>query len=189
MIRLQTFAKLSTTTTQIFKNSNIAKQSISKYANHNRYASTLVISEPLQSNDGILQVPPPTLAAITAAQKLHNGSVSLLLLSSSSENNVLTLSSVPKGLRTILLSNQPKYLPESVANIVSWVLQHKKNDDQEYTHVVATASKFGSSFLPRAGALLDVSPVMDVIEILEEGRLYKSLLTLNYLALRCVTLI
>lgn len=177
MIRLQTFSKLSTTT--IVKN-NITKHSISKYANLNRYASTLVISEPLQSNDGVLQVPTPTLAAITAAQKLHNGSVSLLLLSSS--ENALTLSSVPKGLRSVLLTNQPKYLPETVANIVSWVLQNKKNDNEEYTHVVATASKFGSSFLPRAGALLDVSPVMDVIEVLEEDTFVRPMYAGNALA-------
>lgn len=53
-------------------------------------------------------------------------------------------------------------LAETWANLVELV--HKKGG---YTHILASSGSFGKNILPRAAALLDVSPVTDVIEISE----------------------
>jgi electron transfer flavoprotein alpha subunit len=51
-------------------------------------------------------------------------------------------------------------LAETVASAI-WKSQQTKN----FTHIVMSSSKFGSTVVPRAGALLNVAPVTDVLEI------------------------
>lgn len=51
-------------------------------------------------------------------------------------------------------------LPEVLAPLVSATQKELKS-----THIVAGSSSFGKSLLPRVAALLDVSPISDVIAI------------------------
>ncbi|THU56331.1 hypothetical protein C4D60_Mb11t16140 [Musa balbisiana] len=53
-------------------------------------------------------------------------------------------------------------LAETWAELVNLV-QHQGN----YSHIITTSNSFGKNVLPRAAALLDVSPVTDVVEIAE----------------------
>lgn len=61
------------------------------------------------------------------------------------------------------MANSDKFaypLAESWAKLVHMVQQKGS-----YSHVMATSSSFGKNILPRAAALLDVSPITDVTEI------------------------
>jgi len=55
------------------------------------------------------------------------------------------------------------YLPENFASLIETVVK-----TGEYTHVVAAHSQFGKNTVPRVGALLDVQPIADIIEIKSE---------------------
>jgi len=162
-----------------------------------RLASTLIVSEPLTytNDETVLHIPPSTLSMMTAAQTLHDGPISLLLVSTSSTVVTLTASNfdtIPKGLHSILHSNASTnasttstsknnaLLPENMATLIRTAIE--TNEGEDYTHVIAAASKFGSSFLPRASALLNVSPVMDVVEILAEDTFIRPMYAGNALA-------
>lgn len=50
----------------------------------------------------------------------------------------------------------------------SWAeLIHSVQKKGGYSHVMSASTSFGKNVLPRAAALLDVSPITDVIEIRE----------------------
>jgi len=53
-------------------------------------------------------------------------------------------------------------MAESWAEIVK-MLQNKGS----YSHIMAASTSFGKNILPRAAALLDVSPITDVVQISE----------------------
>ena len=128
-----------------------------------RDASTLVVSEPSHESTA----PASTLSAITAATLLDGGTgdITLLTLTDSSHPPV-DPATLPSSVKTILCANveSGSLLAETVANAVK-----AATECGTFTHVLAASSKFGANFVPRAGALLGVSPVPDVIEILDEG--------------------
>lgn len=63
----------------------------------------------------------------------------------------------------MLLADSDKFtypLAEPWAKLLHVV--HKKGN---YSHIVTASDSFGKNILPRAAALLDVSPITDVIEV------------------------
>lgn len=119
-----------------------------------RMASTLVISEPLNA-DG--STPVGTQSTVTAATKLNNGNaIHLLVVGGTSP------SKVPEGVSKVVHVPIDDKLSETVANAIFAAA----GDDCNI--VVGTASKFGSTVVPRAAALLDASPVTDILEIEDE---------------------
>ena len=119
-------------------------------------ASTLVISEPLDE-DGI--TPVATQSAVTAATKLNNGNdINLLVVGGTSPRKV------PLGLSKVYYVPNNDKLSETVASAVAETV------DNDCNVVVGTSSKFGSSVVPRAAALLDVSPITDILEIEDESK-------------------
>jgi electron transfer flavoprotein alpha subunit len=123
-----------------------------------RLASTLVVSEPLPPSSTTL--PPATLSAITAASKLHDGPISVLIVSAETP----ALSSLPANVFSIIAAKSSSpLLAESVTAAIEAALA--SSDDT--THVVTSATKFGSSFTPRVAAVLGVSPITDIIEVVD----------------------
>jgi electron transfer flavoprotein alpha subunit len=68
-------------------------------------------------------------------------------------------------------------LAETVSNAVV-----AANEQGGYSHVVCAATKFGSNYLGRVGAMLGVSPVSDVVEVLSEDTFIRPLYAGNALA-------
>jgi len=65
----------------------VLKQSSRLASHQHRLASTLVLSEPLlKSSDSTKSIPPSTLSTITAATQLHDGPITLLLITDESES-------------------------------------------------------------------------------------------------------
>ena len=56
-------------------------------------------------------------------------------------------------------------LAESTANAIQHVAETK-----DCNIVLGTSTKFGSTVIPRAAALLDVSPITDILEIHDESK-------------------
>jgi hypothetical protein len=116
------------------------------------WASTLVVSEPLLE-DG--STPPATLSTATAARQLDNGSaIDLLVVGETPPTKI------PDGINKVYHVPLSHRLSETVANAIEAIVKTK-----DCNVVVGASSKFGNTVIPRAAALLDVSPVTDILEI------------------------
>lgn len=130
--------------------------------------STLIIAEPTNDASALA---PSTLAAITAAQKLHSGPITLM------SNQPINPATVPSSISHILNTNQTDSLAETIAASVQQAVAAKS-----YSHILAPATKFGSNVIPRTAAVLNCSPVMDIIEILSEDTFVRPIYAGNALA-------
>ena len=100
-----------------------------------------------------------TLNTITAAGKLSDD-VHVLVAGSSCRPVAEAVSKV-KGVSKVRLSDDPRYrhpLAEPLAALLVSLAR-------DYSHLLAPATKFGKNVLPRAAALLDVSPITEIIEV------------------------
>ncbi len=100
-----------------------------------------------------------TLNTITAAARLSDD-VHVLVAGSNCKPVAETLSKV-QGVSKVRVSDDPRYehpLAEPLAALLV-------NLAADYSHILAPATKFGKNVLPRAAALLDVSPITEIIEV------------------------
>ncbi|KAL7131005.1 hypothetical protein ABFS83_13G170300 [Erythranthe nasuta] len=133
----------------------------SRVAPYSRSLKTLVLAE----HDGGC-VKASTLSAVEAANLLGDGnSISLLLAGSgpSLQEAAQHAASCHPSISQVLLADSDKFtypLAEQWAKLVH-VVQQKGS----FSHIITGSGSFGKNILPRAAALLDVSPITDVIEI------------------------
>ncbi|GKD57528.1 electron transfer flavoprotein subunit alpha, mitochondrial [Tanacetum coccineum] len=127
-----------------------------------RFIGTLVIAE---HESGSLTS--ASLSSVAAASKFlsKDNSLSLLLAGAgpSLQDAAAIAASCHPSVSQVLVADSDRFkhhLAEPWAKLVHLVQQKG-----EYTHIVTASSTFGKNILPRAAALLDVSPVTDVIEI------------------------
>lgn len=116
--------------------------------------SVLVIAE--HDND---EVRTATLNAVTAAGEIDT-EVDLLVAGSECGGVADECSSI-QGVTRILLVDDPTYehdLPENLSPLVESLAER-------YSHVLAPASTFGKSLLPRVAARLDVQQISDISDI------------------------
>jgi len=124
-----------------------------------RSQSTLVVAE--HNNE---KLNPATLNAITAA-KAVGGEVCCLVAGTSCGSVAQEVAGVP-GISKILVAEDPSFqgfLPEKMAPLL------KVSQDQfKFSHILAGASAFSRSVLPRLAAQLDVSPISDIIGVKDQ---------------------
>ena len=116
--------------------------------------AVLVIAEHDNSN-----LKSSTLNTITAAKKLSDD-IHLIILGSNIEE-LANKSKVVHLLSKVITCDNEKlknFLPELSAPLIS-------NLAENYSHILAPASTFGKNLLPRVSALLDITQISDVIDI------------------------
>ncbi|KAG0482941.1 hypothetical protein HPP92_011025 [Vanilla planifolia] len=128
-----------------------------------RLISTLVIGE---HEDGFVK--PSTLSAVTAARAISQDNIISILLGGSGSTlgkAALHAASVHPLISQVLVADADIFrnpLAEPWAELV-----HMLHQKSGYTYIISASSTFGKNVLPRAAAILDVSPVTDIIEISE----------------------
>jgi len=122
-----------------------------------RCQSTLVVAE--HNNE---KLNPVTLHALTAAKQI-GGDVNCIVAGSANCANVAKELAEVGGISKILVAEDAAFngfLPEKLAPLLL-----ASQDQFKFTHILAGASAFSRSLLPRVAAKLDVSPISDIIGI------------------------
>mmetsp|Transcript_30221 Transcript_30221/g.39841 ORF Transcript_30221/g.39841 Transcript_30221/m.39841 type:complete len:335 (-) Transcript_30221:478-1482(-) len=124
-----------------------------------RQASTLVIADHANGS-----VSPGTLAAITAATQLGNQEITALVCGSETDSIAQEIAKVD-GVTKVLQMSAPKFsnwMAEDITEAIKSVQEKEK-----FSHIVSATTKRGQNYLGRLGAALDVSPIADVLKVVD----------------------
>lgn len=152
LLRRKALTNLSAPSSSPFSKSSFSVQ---------RLISTLVLGE---HEGGSIKA--QSLSAVVAAKFLgEDNSISMLLAGSgpSVQEAAIHAASCHSSISQVIVADSDKFtypVAEPWAKLVQ-LIQQKGG----YSHIMATSGSFGKNILPRAAALLDVSPITDVIEI------------------------
>ncbi len=122
---------------------------------------------------------PATLSTITAATRLGNNEIHVLIAGYKCEN-VARSACLITGVDKVLHAEAPHYehfLAEEITPLVIGL-----TEDENYTHIIAPATSFGKNILPRIAALLDIQQISNVSEIIDENTFVQPVYTGNALA-------
>jgi len=137
------------------------------------YAKSLVLVE--HSNN---QLSASTLPTITAAQKL-TGPITALVFTHNGDKSVAEQVSKLSGVEKVLILNNSQF-EHNIAEYLQEALQQVQSKNQ-FSHILAPHTVFGKNLLPRLAASLDVSPVMDVMQIDGESKFMRPIYAGNAL--------
>jgi len=121
-----------------------------------RLNSTLVVAEHANS-----QLNAVTLSAITAAKQIGH-EITCLVAGAHCANVAAEVAKVG-GVAKILVADSAAFEGALAERVAPVLLAAQKQFN--FTHIIAGASAFGKSVLPRVAAKLDVSPISDIIGI------------------------
>ncbi len=136
-----------------------------------RNGSSLVVAE-VAGGD----VTPGTLATITAASKI-GPDVTVFVAGHNVGAAAAKVANV-KGVSKVLVADNAA-LANKVAEAHSAALVGVAKN---FTHVLAPASNHGKNFIPRAAALLDSSPLTDVVSVVDENTFQRPVYAGNAIA-------
>lgn len=152
---------LSSTATQSLRRLGaLSSSSAAAAAAAARWASTLVVSEPLVDGG---TTPPGTQSTVTAAAQLGQP-VELLVVGD------MAPTQIPAGVSKVYHVAIGDKLSETVALAIQAAVAASGG---ETSVVMGASSKFGSTVIPRAAALLNVSPITDILQIEDDSK-YKT---------------
>lgn len=138
-----------------------------------RSGSSLVVAE-VQGND----VTQGTLATITAASKIKGNPITLLV-AGSNVGAVATKASNIAGVSKVICVDDASLIGNVAEKLASTVVEIAKDG---FTHVFVPASNNGKNFAPRAAALLDSSPLTDVLSVIDENTFTRPMYAGNAIA-------
>lgn len=125
------------------------------------------------------KINPSGLSTITAAKQL-NAPVTALLVGQEGQSVAAEVAKLP-GVDNVLVASAEQYnhyLSENVTPLVVDILL--KNE--KYTHFLVSASTIGKAILPRVGALLDLQPISDIVEVVDDKTFVRPIYAGNALA-------
>lgn len=121
-------------------------------------------------------IKPVTLNTVTAARQL-NGDIDMMVVGANC-NSVAEHAAKIDGVKQILVADNAIYEHQLAENTASLVAEVGK----DYDYMMAGASTFGKNILPRAAALLDVSMLSDVSELISADTFVRPIYAGNVLA-------
>lgn len=133
--------------------------------------SILVVAE--HDNSSIKEA---TLNTVTAAQKI-GGDIAVLVAGSGCVGAAEQAAKI-NGVSKVLVADNAAYahmLAENVAALIADL-------GQGYSHILAPATSNGKNIMPRAAALLDVSQVSDIIEVISDDTFKRPIYAGNAIA-------
>merc|ERR1719487_2731735 len=147
------------------------KQIFRKASTLQRWASSLVIAEHDSS-----AISAGTLSTITAASKI-GGEITVLVAGKNIDAATKHASTVANVTKVLALNNDA--LEHSLAEDMSTVVEQVA---KKYTHILAPSTNNGKNFLPRAAALLDCSPLTDIVAVVDESTFKRPMYAGNAIA-------
>lgn len=140
-----------------------------------RSLSTLVVSE----HDG-KQMTQGTYSTVTAAGQL--GADVHVLVVGSNCGVAAKSAAATAGVKKVLVMDHELFAHRNAEDISKALVNFLNGDGKGYTHILAPSSNNGKNYFPRVAALLDSSPLSDVIKIVDKETFQRPMYAGNAIA-------